>query len=77
MNDFIKKAWAYLNGKKTVIGAALVAAPVVIAKGVAIATSLGLNPEKIATWTGAAIAVVGIAHKLYKAVYGSEPEAAK
>jgi len=71
------RIWSFLNGKKTAIGAALIAAPILITQGSALATSFGVDGTKAAQYAGAAIAAVGLGHRLYKLVYGSEPEAPK
>ncbi len=72
--DKLKAFWNWLDGKKTVIGVVLVAAPGVIVKASAVAAASGVDPAKVAQYAGIAVAVVGVAHKIYKAVWPA-PEA--
>lgn len=62
------KLWNWLNGKKTLIGVILLSIPV-IWEGVAqILAAGGMGPEQVAAIGGVILAVVGIAHKILKAL---------
>lgn len=62
------KLWNWLNGKKTLIGVVLLSIPV-IWEGVAqILSAGGMGAEQVAAIGGAILAVVGIAHKILKAL---------
>lgn len=67
----IGKVWTWLNGKKTLVGAviALIGFAPQIA---ALLPSLGVDAALAAKIAGAAVALVGIAHKVYKFLYKEE-----
>lgn len=57
------KVKAWLNGKKTFLGVLVLSAPTIITEGVKLAEAAGINPVKVATWSGGALAAVGLVHK--------------
>jgi len=66
--EMLNKVWAYLNGKKLLIGAILTVLSMV-AEQLAVLLPVLLPPATALRYVGAATAVVGILHKIYKFVY--------
>ena len=60
--SYIVKAWTWLSGKKTVVGATIL----LVAQGIEIWTSDVPQVVEMLRYVGAAIAGVGIGHKLVK-----------
>lgn len=67
----IGKVWAYLNGKKTLVGAVIVILSTVADQLSVILPAL-LEPAEAAKYIGIATTVLGVAHKLYKFVYKTD-----
>lgn len=67
----LSKVLAFLNGKKTFIGAiiSIMAFTPAIA---ALLPSLGVGNELTLKITGICVLVIGLAHKAYKYVFGEE-----
>jgi hypothetical protein len=65
------KIWAYLNGKKTVIGAILTIIGM-IGDQLAVLLPVLLSPAEAVQYIGIATTVIGGLHKLYKFVYKEE-----
>jgi hypothetical protein len=64
----MKRFWSYINGRKSIVGAILIAAPVALDQVRELAVALGLDPVKAATYAGTALLVLGLLHKLWKAI---------
>lgn len=69
---FLTGLWAWLNGKKTVIGAILTAIGVAVGYMPAVLAFFGVEADKIVTIVGVATTVVGVLHKIYKWIYKEE-----
>lgn len=69
---FLAKFWAFMNGKKTVVGAVLTALTVAVGYMPAVLAFLGISAVQIAQYVGIGTTIVGIAHKVYKFIYKEE-----
>lgn len=68
MFDFFAKVWGWLNGKKTVIGALITVLSAIVAfVGVAL-PAFGVDAVLVAQVTGFIVSVIGLLHKLAKAL---------
>jgi len=67
----MKKLWNWFSGKKTVIGAVLLGVPVIWEAVVPILSASGVNEAKVVAITGVIATVVGLGHKVVKAVSGT------
>ena len=67
----LSKFWEWANGKKTLVGGivTLIAFAPQIA---ATLTSFGVDPDLTLKIVGGATVAVGVAHKVYKSLYGEE-----
>lgn len=72
--DQVTKLWDFMNGKKTVVGAAITVLAYLVA-GVPLVAALCTSTVCVATVAkvgGVGLTVVGIAHKIYKLLYREE-----
>jgi len=69
--ESMKKLWNWFSGKKTVIGAVLLGVPVIWEAVVPILSASGVNEAKVVAITGVIATVVGLGHKVVKAVSGT------
>lgn len=67
----LNKVWAYLNGKKLLIGAILTVISLV-GEQLAVLLPALLPPATALKYAGVATAIVGILHKIYKFIYKEE-----
>ena len=70
----MKKLWNWLNGKKTLLGVILVSVPV-IWEGLSQILLAGgvLGPEQVVAVGGIILGVIGILHKVLKALGMAQP----
>lgn len=66
--ESMKKFWAFLNGKKTLLGVILVSVPVIWGGVEPVLTEAGMSAEKAAAIGGVVLGAVGILHKVMKAL---------
>jgi hypothetical protein len=64
MSNAVKGTWEAVDGKKTVIGAVLVFAGVVLPEAVVLAQAVGA--DQVVTYLGSAVVALGVIHKLWK-----------
>lgn len=80
--DEMKNAWAklvaFMDGKKTYTGIALLALPKIAAVLAAAAIASGVDPSTAATWTawgtGGLLTIIGLVHKLVKRLDDLTPD---
>ena len=70
----LKKVWDWLNGKKTLLGAILLGAPVVWEAITPILTAGGVTEAKVVAVAGVIATVVGLGHKLLKLLGVTSPK---
>lgn len=79
MKSWWMKFVAFMNGKKTYTGIALLALPKFAAALAAAAIASGVDPATAATWTawgtGSLLTFIGIVHKIVKRVDDLTPDA--
>jgi hypothetical protein len=66
------KLWDFLNGKKTIIGAAITVLAIIAGALPVVLAAVGVDAILVAKVVGIATTVVGVAHKLYKFLYKEE-----
>lgn len=71
--DKINALWDWLNGKKTAIGSVILALGFLAAWLPEALPAFGVAPELALKITGVVGVVLGLAHKLYKALFRAEP----
>jgi hypothetical protein len=72
--NWLKSVWAWLNGKKTAIGATLELIEKVATFLPALLPAWGMDAAHVAGTVGAVTAAIGLLHKLYKWWTGSDPK---
>lgn len=71
---FFNGIWTWLNGKKTVIGAIILALTTVAGYLPSVLDFFGVADLQIAAIVGVVTTVLGILHKLYKWLFNEEPK---
>jgi len=66
--DFLLKAWAFLDGKKSLIGAVATAVVVLSDQLGILLPLLGVSAAFYAKFTSVSVLVIGLLHKLVKAL---------
>lgn len=67
--SFLNGLWAWLDGKKTVVGLIITVAAQVAGYLPAVLPFFGLEAQQVATIVGISATVLGVLHKVYKWLY--------
>ena len=73
MANAVKNGWKKVDGNKTKIGATLLFLSIILPEVVKLLDEFGADAQYSA-YVGAAIMVVGVAHKIYKKFFGASAE---
>jgi hypothetical protein len=65
----VMKAWQWLSGKKTTIGASITLAAGVVSLAATTLPAFGVDADHVALYVGYGTMAVGLLHKAYKALF--------